>query len=207
VWIVGRILPCFNRGTLYCGNLTQYRICFDHTFFLQSVARLSLYQPCVLGTCGIKYRIRDANVKLLHPPLPHAVCSRYYVFSVDVTNIWEEIPKNWFLYDVSCTDNAAGWESYLVRNVTDAGFFVFLWMIERILQPTGTERRIESKVWLFIALDPLPAFRQPVWNPLATLCNVRLYTKSSYVLPTQCIYVFFCGWPNKQQLFPFTVCF
>jgi hypothetical protein len=33
-------------------------------------------------------------------------------------------------------------------------------MIERILQPTGTERRLESKVWLFIASDPLSAFRQ-----------------------------------------------
>jgi len=81
-------------------------------------------------------------------------------------------------------------------------------MIERILQRTGTERRLESKVWLFIASDPLSAFRQlfEAQGLLYILSDSKL--KASTFCPQSVfIYLFFsCGWPNKQQLFPYTVC-
>ena len=53
-----------------------------------------------------------------------------------------------------------GWESYLLRNVTDAGFFCISvndWTYHAA-KWNRTQNGIE--VWLFIASDPLPAFRQ-----------------------------------------------
>ena len=41
------------------------------------------------------------------------------------------------------------------------------------------------------------------YSPVVSLRKVMFNIQQFHVLPTQCIYVFFCGSQNKQRLFPY----
>jgi len=58
------------------------------------------------------------------------------------------------------------------------------------------------KVWLFIASDPLSAFRQLCEAQWLLYVMVRLHINSSCVLPMQCVYFFLVGGWTNSSCFP-----